>query len=105
MLYSIFGGEIKQSVCYRRVKNHRIDVGVSAVSEKHRAGLRAQNGHVAGAIIFLVTPGALMLANQILVILINRATGDDANLLVVSHDQAVKIQTGNVLSYEWRIGN
>ena len=51
--------------------------------------LCAQNEHMMSAILLFIASGPLVFTNQILVILINRATRDYANLFVVSHYQAI----------------
>ena len=63
-----------------------------AISQEHRPGLRAQHQDVSRAIIFLVAPRAFVFANDVAVVFIDRATGNDANLLVIAHDQAVEIE-------------
>ena len=45
------------------------------------------------AIVFFVTPSTLVLANDVAVVLIDGTAGDDADLLVVAHNQPIEIQT------------
>ena len=55
--------------------------------------MRAQHHNVTHAIVLFVAPSALVLANDVAVVLIDGTAGDDADLLVVAHDQAIEIET------------
>ena len=88
VLNSVVRGEVENGISHRRLHHHRVDIAAGPVGQKHRSGLRAQHQHVLGAIVFLVAARAFVFANQVLVILIYRATSDYANLFVFSHDHA-----------------
>ena len=66
-----------------------IDARMVAMSEKHRAGLRAQCHHVPRPIVFLVAPGALVLLDDVAIVLVEGKAGGNAKLLVLAHAQPV----------------
>src|SRR6185369_3060322 len=46
-----------------------------------------------------------MFANRAVVVFIDRGAGDDADLLVLTHDQAVEIEAWLAFFFEWRGGD
>src|SRR6185369_9349802 len=70
-----------------------VDLRSGAIRQENRPGLRPQHQHVTRAIVFLVTTGALVFANRAVVVFVDGATSYDADLLVLAHDQTIKIKT------------
>src|SRR2546423_7441117 len=91
---------IQRWITGERFRYQPINFFFSPISQKYWPSLRAQHENVTRAIVFLVRARAFMLANDVTVILIDRTTRDEANLLVPTPDQAVKIKTGLAFNFE-----
>src|SRR5438477_176571 len=67
------------------------DVPLRAIGEEDGAGLRAKREHVARAIVFLVAPRALVLLDDVAVVLVDRKAGREPRLHVAAHAKTVEI--------------
>ena len=67
--------------------------------------MRAQHEHVARAIVFLVASRSFVFSNRAVVVFVDGAGCDDADLFVVTHDQAVQIEARLSLFFQRAIGN
>src|SRR5438034_1687521 len=101
MLNAVGRTKVVKRFCCHRLLCQCIYRRLSAIRKKHWSGLRAEDQHMSGAIILLVTTRALVLTNNVLVILINRTTCDYPNLFVFTHNQTIKIETWRRLHLKW----
>ena len=65
---------------------------VALVGQEHDAGLRAQLDDVARAIVFLVAPRALVLLDDVALVLVDREAAGEPGLLVAAHPQPVEVE-------------
>src|SRR6476620_5752007 len=79
---------------------HFINFALRSVSEEHWSSLGPQDQHVTCAIVLFVTSCALVLADQIVVVIIDGAARHQSNLLVFPHYQAIQIKTGGLFSVQ-----
>ena len=74
------------------------------VGQEDDAGLRAELDDVPRAIVFLVGARALVLLDDVLLVLVDREAGGDAGLLVAAHAQAIEVERRLVLDHQRRVG-
>src|SRR5215467_4152657 len=91
MPHSIGGLEIEERLTRAEASHGVVDGRGRAVREEDRAGLGADCYHVPRAIVFLVPPRALVLLDDIAVVLLERPAPRDAGLLVSSHSEPIQI--------------
>ena len=70
--------------------------------QEDRPGLRAQLDDVARPIVLLVPPRALVLLDDVAVVVVHREAAGDPGLNVLAHPQAVDVQARRVLEDERR---
>ncbi len=68
-----------------------------SAGEKDRARLRAQREDVTRAVVLLVGARALMFANQIVIVLINRTADGNARLHMLAHAKLIDIDIWTVV--------
>ena len=77
-----------------------VDRGEAAVGEEDGAGLGAQGGNVTGPVILFVFAGALVLADDVGVIFVNRGAAGDADLLMVAQLEAIDVEARRLFDEE-----
>src|SRR5688572_9757038 len=68
---SVSCSEIVKRIARDLSGNQLVNLRTLAVGEKDWSSLRSQHQHVAGTIVFFVSPGALVLSNVVAVVFIN----------------------------------
>ena len=79
-----------------------IDPCRGLVGQEHDAGLGAELDHVPRAVVFLVAPRALVLLDDVLLVLVDREASGNAGLLVRTHLQPVEIERRRLLDGQRR---
>jgi len=87
-------GEIVDSFLRGTFPHQGIDGGFRTIGQEDRAGLRLHRLHVTGAVVFLHRPGQFVLANDVVLVLIDADQSDDTGLAVFSQALPVQIETG-----------
>src|SRR5215467_16097667 len=91
MPHSIGGLEVEERLARAEASHGVVDRRGRAVREEDRAGLSADRDHVPRAIVFLVPPRALVLLDDIAIVLVECPARRDAGLLVISHSESIQI--------------
>jgi hypothetical protein len=100
--HAIARHEVEQRRLRDRSPHHRVDPIRRLVGEEDGTGLRPDGQQMPGAIVLLVGPRLLVLANQIVIVLVYRETGRHAALRVGAHREPVDIETRRILDHEGR---
>ena len=69
-----------------------IDIRAGVIGQEHHARLSAKLDDVTGAIVFLVSSRALVLLDDVVLVLVNRKAPGQPGLLVVTHLEPVEVQ-------------
>src|SRR2546423_13395157 len=88
--------EVGDGVALFGALDNRVDCVAPAVGEKDRAGLRANRNHVACAVVLFIFARALVLTNDVGVVLVYRTTSGKSGLFVIAHALA-----GDVKGLGW----
>ena len=99
-MHAVRGGEIEQRVVARAPRRDVVHVSRRAICQKHRAGLRAEGEHVAGAVVFFVASRPLVFLDDVAVVFVHRKARRQPELLVIAHPQSIEIQRGFVFEHE-----
>ena len=89
--------EIDDRLALRHLGDDPIDVGGRAIRQEHRPRLRAEREHVLRAIVFLVAARALVLLDDVAVVLVDGEARGETGLDVAPHLQPVEIDARLVL--------
>ena len=92
VVHAVVGAEVVERRVGRDRAAEPIDGLGRLVGQEHDAGLRAQLDDVPRAIVFLVAPRALVLLDDVLLVLVHREARRDAGLLVAAHAQPVEVE-------------
>src|SRR5688500_1793161 len=94
----------------RLASQHRfgeyVDLGTAAIRQEYGLGMGFEREHVSGAVVLLVLSGLLVLADDILLVVVDVHAADHAGLDAAAHDLAVEVQrrcafaNENALSHE-----
>ena len=95
-------GEVVQRLAAVDLPRQRVDRAIGAIGQKHHAGLRPKLDDVARAIVFLVAARALVLLDDVRLVLVEREAAGDAGLLVRAHAQSVQVQRRGLVEHERR---
>src|ERR1044071_1853379 len=71
MLNSVLGRKVEKRVGHGRFHDHSVDFTTAPISQKHWSSLGLEDQHVPSAIVFFVATRAFVLANDVLVVLID----------------------------------
>src|SRR6185295_9227992 len=93
---SVGRGEIIKRVFGLRARDDFVDLSSPAIRQKNRTRLRSKRNHMTRPVVLFVFAGALVPANDVRVVLIDRATAGDAGLLLLAHAQAIDVQAWRV---------
>ena len=95
--HAVVGLEVVERLADGLGLDERVEAAVGAVGQEDGAGLRAQGQDVARAVVLLVGARALVLADDVGVVLVHGAGGGDAHLRVPAHADAVDVEVWFVL--------
>ena len=102
MLHAIRRREIEQRWAVSHPRRDGVDGEGGGIRQEYGPGLRAQIDDVPGAVVFLVLPRPLVLADDVALVLVDREAPGDARLLVPAHAQLVQVQARRLVKDERR---
>jgi len=82
-----------------------VEVGPGVVGQEDRAGLGVELADVAGAVVLLVLPGQLVLADHVGVIVVHRRAGGQRGLNVIAHPLAVDVEAVGRIPEQHAVGD
>ena len=101
MPHAINGGEvIDRLLRLHEALNQGADAWTLAVGEEDRAGVGIECVHEVRAVVFFVLPGLLVLLDDVLLVILRVADGDEAGLAVTGDDLTVEIHRGFGLTHQ-----
>ena len=103
VLHAVGGSEVVERWRSETAGDFGVDFRRAAIGQEHHTRLRPQLDDVPRAIVFLVAARTLVLLDDVLLVLVDRETGGDADLLVRPHAQAVEVHRRRVLDDERRL--
>ena len=93
-------GEIVLGLRFDELGDESVDGGLIAVGEEHRAGAGAEGVDQAGAVVFLILARLLVFFDEVGVVVLDVAGGDEAALHVGAHLLLVEVEAGLGLADE-----
>ncbi len=100
VLHAVRRREVVERFACCGLSCERVDSRQRSIREEDHAGLRSERHHVLCPIVFLVAPRALVLLDDVGVVLIQRKTAGDPGLLVSPHPQSIAIERRRVIEHE-----